>query len=142
MKTISALFLIFGVCLPVIAKERIDSRGILSVNKGNQTYSFEFKHHAQVFQGYISATRKGGSGKIEKLWDTMIYSGVYSSAMSQSHQQVRLKSLEYKDNALVAVDDEDKIYRIDVKTGAIVSPEKPVVYGTLENYSGMSEGKK
>ncbi|MBL7715223.1 MAG: hypothetical protein JNL01_07110 [Bdellovibrionales bacterium] len=80
------------------------------------------------FQVFVTSTPIGKKGARAFDWKTVIYESDYIKDLERDIQEIHPKSLELKDGLIQVTDEFGSTYRIDPKTGFLISPHSPLFY--------------
>lgn len=123
MKNILSFLLLVTLSQSVLAK-RLAPKKIEDISTKRGVVHYEFQHTASGFSSYIIMKDKAGDVK----WKTKIFSRQYTKNLETDVQDIFLKSMFIEDYKVIAIDEMGRKYEVELGTGELVKPQKPVFY--------------
>jgi hypothetical protein len=117
-------FLILAVLISVPAfAKRAPPPTVPDIKRKGVVYS----HGCEPAEGGYACFLKARKVSAQKeIWKTRLYSRDYNKSLEIDVQDVAIASLKLRGSVLVAVDEDGRDYKVDAKTGKLLSPPKPI----------------
>ncbi|MGE0632475.1 MAG: hypothetical protein AB7O96_08715 [Pseudobdellovibrionaceae bacterium] len=123
-----ACVLIFSFSMDPLFAKRAEPAKIKPIENSGNVITESFDSTEEGFVLSLVAKMKDDDTVV---WRTNLYQRKYSPSLEKDVQDIFLKSLKKRKDNVVAVDERGTTYKVELATGALVSPQKAIVYPKL-----------